>query len=329
MPDGSARGSTLVAVLAEPKRLGATRELLGAAAVLAGQVGGRVCVVVPSPLVAPATLGAWGADEVVEMRGGSLAGDVAAALAGWVELRVPWALLAPASSWGREVAARLAAHRGEGLVGDAVGVGVDPGSGRMVSWKPAFGGSFLASITSSSPTQMATVVPGFLPVLAPRRSQPPGLGSLQVQSTDRVRLLRVEHADDPGALAAARIVIGVGMGVVPGEYPTMCELAAALGAELAATRKVTDRGWLPRSRQVGVTGRSISPALYLAVGLSGKPNHMIGVRGARAVLAVNSDPDAAVFAWSDAGIVAGWREALPPLVSALVGLAGSVQSRPG
>ena len=94
-------------------------------------------------------------------------------------------------------------------------------------------------------------------------------------------------------------------------------MAALLGAELAATRKVTDNGWAPRSRQVGITGRSIAPRLYVALGLSGKFNHMVGVRSAGTILAINHDPDAPVFTHCDVGIVGDWHVVVPALASAL------------
>jgi electron transfer flavoprotein alpha subunit len=105
--------------------------------------------------------------------------------------------------------------------------------------------------------------------------------------------------------------------VLPEEYEQLTPLAALLGAELGATRKVTDRGWAPRSRQVGITGRSIAPRLYVALGLSGKFNHVVGVRAAGTILAVNSDPDAPVFAHCDIGIVGDWHEVVPLLQDAL------------
>jgi electron transfer flavoprotein alpha subunit len=92
-----------------------------------------------------------------------------------------------------------------------------------------------------------------------------------------------------------------------------------LGAELGATRKVTDKGWLPRARQVGITGRSVAPRLYVSIGASGKFNHAIGVRAARTVLCVNSNPDALMFASADVGIVGDYREVVPLLVAELAG----------
>jgi electron transfer flavoprotein alpha subunit len=115
----------------------------------------------------------------------------------------------------------------------------------------------------------------------------------------------------------AEVVVGVGTGVAPDEYGELRPLLDALGAEMAATRKVTDKGWLPRSRQVGITGRSISPRLYVAVGIAGKFNHVVGVRGAGAVLAVNCDRDAGIFEHADVGIVGDWHEVVPLLVDGL------------
>jgi electron transfer flavoprotein alpha subunit len=105
--------------------------------------------------------------------------------------------------------------------------------------------------------------------------------------------------------------------VHPDEYRALEPLRRLLGAELGATRKVTDAGWLPRSRQIGITGRAIAPRLFVSIGASGKFNHMVGVRAAGTVLAINSDPDALVFDAADAGILGDWREVVPLLVAAI------------
>jgi electron transfer flavoprotein alpha subunit len=112
-------------------------------------------------------------------------------------------------------------------------------------------------------------------------------------------------------------VIGVGQGVLPDEYDALEPLRIALGAELGATRKVTDKGWLPRSRQIGITGRSIAPRLFVSIGASGKFNHTVGIRAAHTVLAINPNPEAPIFDHADVGIVGDWRAALPLLVEAL------------
>ncbi len=113
------------------------------------------------------------------------------------------------------------------------------------------------------------------------------------------------------------MVIGVGAAVDPSEYHELSPLAESLGAQMAATRKVTDKGWAPRARQVGITGRSIAPRLYVALGTSGKFNHMVGVRSAQTILAINNDPAALVFDQCDVGIVGDWRAVVPPLTSAI------------
>ena len=130
-------------------------------------------------------------------------------------------------------------------------------------------------------------------------------------------MLARDRDDDLDVLAEATAVVGIGTGVGPDEYDALQPLLDALGAELAATRKVTDKGWLPRARQVGITGRTIAPRLYVAIGVAGKFNHMVGVRAAGTVLAVNSDPDALVFATADVGIVGDWHEVLPALLKEL------------
>ena len=198
----------------------------------------------------------------------------------YVREEAPWALLAPSTAFGREVAARVAAATGSGLVGDAVSLHVHDDA--LVAGKPAFAGALVADITCRTPTQMVTVRPGVLPAaggvvhgaeIATPPSRPRG------RARGRVRILGERSNDDVEALARAQVVIGVGTGVAPDEYEELSPLAALLGAELAATRKVTDRGWAPRARQVGITGRSIAPRLYVAVALSGKFNHVVGVRG--------------------------------------------------
>ncbi|HEV7466601.1 MAG TPA: hypothetical protein VGP96_09875, partial [Candidatus Dormibacteraeota bacterium] len=163
MPTGSA-GGPCIAVLADPGRPRATRELLGTAARLAAEQGGEV-LVLATGMAAPEWAG-WGADAMALIEGAAVEEDVAAAVAGWCAGRRPWALLLPATMWGREVGSRVAARLGAGLVGDAVDLDLE--DGRLVGWKPAFGGSLVAAITAVSGTQMATVRPGSLPLLTPR-----------------------------------------------------------------------------------------------------------------------------------------------------------------
>jgi electron transfer flavoprotein alpha subunit len=306
------RGSA-VTVVVEPDREHETRELLGSAAQLAAEIGGHV-VALTTDTPDPERLGSWGADIVHAIDGTEVEEDVAHAVADWAASSDPWAVLVASTAWGREVAARAAARLGAGLTGDAVALEVQ--GGRLVAWKPAFGGQLVAAITATSPVQMATVRAGVLPTLAPRASAP----SVERSSTSprgRVHVLARTREDNLDALAEAHVVVGVGMGVGPDEYPALDPLLEALGAEIGATRKVTDKGWLPRARQIGITGRTIAPRLYVALGLSGKFNHTVGVRAASTILAINTKPEALVFDIADIGIVADWREVVPLLVAEL------------
>ncbi len=303
----------VIAVLAEPGRPTVTAELLGAAARLAADVDAAVHALSPGP-TPPAPLAAAGADVVVVLEGSTVAEDVADSLAAYVRETAPWAVLAPSTAFGREVAGRAAAATGSGLVGDAIALSI--GDGVLVAAKPAFAGALVADITCRSTTQMATVRPGVLPAPA-RRAGAAAVQTRAGRTRGRVRVLSERRDDDVETLARAQVVIGVGTGVTPDEYAQLSPLAAELGAELAATRKVTDRGWAPRSRQVGLTGRSVAPRLYVAIGLSGKFNHMVGVRAAGTILAVNEDPGAPVFEHCDVGIVGDWHEVVPLLHEAL------------
>lgn len=319
VPAGWERGSEVIGVLLEEGRSRCSRELLGAGARLASLIGASVTAVGTSAALAEVPAATWGADGLLELARVSTEEDVAGLVGDWCERSAPWAVLAPGTVYGREVASRTAARLGAGLTGDAVELTVD--RGRLVAWKPAFGGRLVAAIRAGSPVQMATVRPGMLPLLAPRSAGTPASERVEGRPSGRVVTTGRGRDDDVEILGTAETVVGVGTGVDPSEYGLLEGLLSVLGAELGATRKVTDRGWQPKSRQVGITGRSISPRLYVAIALSGKFNHMIGVRGAGKVLAVNSQPDAPVFDAADIGVVADWHEVVPLMVEA-IGAAG-------
>ena len=313
-----------IAVLDEPGRGEVAVELVAAAARLGDGAGALVQLLRPTP-EGPGDDGAApsapaGTDAVIVLDGSSVPEDVADAVTAYVREEAPWALLAPSTAFGREVAARAAAATGSGLVGDAVSLHVHDDA--LVAGKPAFAGALVADITCRTPTQMVTVRPGVLPIAGDplagtELAKPSALR--HVGTRGRVRILGERRNDDVETLARAQIVIGVGTGVAPDEYEKLSPLAALLGAQLAATRKVTDKGWAPRARQVGITGRSIAPRLYIALALSGKFNHMVGVRAAGTILAVNGDPGAPVFEHCDVGIVGDWHEVVPALARALAG----------
>jgi electron transfer flavoprotein alpha subunit len=310
----------VIAVLAEPGQDGLTAELCAAAARLAGELGGSTVLLAPNQLTAE-TAGGWGADRLVAISGAEAEEDVASAVAGWAASELPWAILAGSTAYGREISARVAAAIGAGLTGDAVGLEVV--DGRLVAWKPAFGGQLVAAITATSPVQMVTVRAGVLPGAA-ARAHVADVVDLAVKPRGRVRILDRRREDSLEELGEAAVVVGIGKGVKQDELGELDALRDLLGAELGATRKLTDAGWMPHARQIGITGRSIAPRLYFAIGTSGKFNHMVGVRAAGTVVAINPDPDAPVWEHADVGVVGTWHDTVPLLVDALRKVLGPV-----
>jgi electron transfer flavoprotein alpha subunit len=137
--------------------------------------------------------------------------------------------------------------------------------------------------------------------------------------SSRVKWVSGDKSTDEGIhLDAANTIIGVGMGIGgPENLPLVQELCEVLDAHLGATRKVVDSGWLPRQLQIGLTGRSVSPHLYIGLGVRGAFNHTVGIQRSGVVLAINSDPNADLFKQCDYGIVGDWREIIEAMLAVL------------
>jgi electron transfer flavoprotein alpha subunit len=313
VPTPDSVGPEIVALVG-PGPVTGTRALLGAAAALAAEVGGSVTAVRTADTTDD--LMRWGADALVTL-GGDEPRPVAAALAEWIAKREPWAVLGAALPWDREVLARLGVAFGAGLMSDLISLTAEPGSTpRLAGLKPSGGGT-LARIVSSGSPQIATLRTGLLPIRVPREAWPLDEQLLPVAADPALRRAERRTGNDGDALDRAEAVISVGRGVPPETYAELEPLRVLLGAELAATRKVTDQGWMPHGRQIGITGRSVAPRMYVAIGLSGNLNHLAGASRAGTVLAINTDPAAEVFAHCDVGLVADWREVMPYLVEGI------------
>jgi len=301
-----------------------TRELLAKAAALAVRLGGPVEAIVIGPGSAEApVLAAAGADRVLVAEGPGLDPYTteahAAVLADTIRARGPRLVLLGSTALGRDLAPRVAARLGLGLTGDAIDLDV-AADGRVRQHKPAFGGSIVAPILSRTRPEMATVRPGMLRPAAPDPGRSPVVERLTVPPlATRVTTLRRDPlADAAASLDSARLVLGVGKGIGgPGGLAAVRDAAARLGAAIAATRDVTDAGWLPKQHQVGLTGRAIAPRVYVALGVSGAMEHLVGVRRAGVIVAVNTNPKAPIFKAADLGVVADWAAMLPHLEAAL------------
>ncbi len=299
-----------------------TLELLGKARQLADALQSSVTVVCLGHDIADwaVPLGAHGADRILigdhpHLR--PYASDThTQMLAAAIQAQKPGMLLMAATNRGRDLAPRLAARLQLGLTGDCVDLGLDA-EGRLLQYKPAFGGSVVAPILSRTIPELATIRPGMLAASAVDPQRHASVERLDVASLKASKIRVV--ADEPSAidtddLETADIVIGVGMGLGDkGALEGVQSLARRLGAGLCTTRDVVDAGWLPRHLQVGLTGRAIAPKLYLAIAIRGAFEHMVGVRRAGLVVAINKNAKAPVFKQADYGIVADYRAVLPAL----------------
>ncbi len=302
-----------------------TLELLSRGDELASRLGGALVAVGLDAGVArhAGLLASFGADQVLTVEHPALASytpeAAAEAAAQLVLAHAPWGILIGATERGRDWGPRLAARLGLGLTGDAIDIELDA-ENRMVALKPAFGGNIVAPIYSKTFPQMATVRPGVLELAAPSESKQAEIQIAQMEvSAPKSRLIKAHSTLDPTIvqLEGAEVVVGIGTGVGgPDGVAKIAAFARVLGAAMCATRRVTDQGWVPRQLQVGLTGKSIDPRLYIAVGVRGAPNHTCGLKRAQTVVAINNDADALIFERANIGLVADWRSILPALQDA-------------
>jgi electron transfer flavoprotein alpha subunit len=295
----------------------ADENFLSSVVAVARRAGRPTVAVVGDGVVEPGSLGRW-VDRVVQLTGPTAPEDWIAPLTERLQDQRPQSVVVEGTNWGRELAARTAARLGWGLVGDAVDLTVDDGA--LLAWKSAFSGQAIVPITSSSPVLLVTVRPGTLSgTVAPQDGHVAPVEVVPTTSVSRVIYSPGRDIDTVGreVSLAARLIV-VGAGVAPEDYEAVHELRELLGAgPLAGTRKVTDQGWLPRSRQIGITGRAVAPELLVSIGANGGFNHSVGFGRATRVLAINQNEDAPIFELADVGIVGDWREVVAALSEAL------------
>jgi electron transfer flavoprotein alpha subunit len=233
---------------------------------------------------------------------GYLAGPKAAVLAQLVADKAPAAVLLPSNAEGKEVAARLAIKTGSGLITDAVGVQPD-----LTAEQPVFGGSVVVQSKVATGTPIITVRAN-----STTPSEAPAAGtveqvSAEFSSSDLGARIVESVAEDKGGrpdLGDASIVVSGGRGVGAAEgFGIVEQLADTLGAAVGASRAATDAGWYPHQSQVGQTGRTVSPQLYIAVGISGAIQHRAGMQTSKTIVAVNKDAEAPIFELADFGLV--------------------------
>jgi electron transfer flavoprotein alpha subunit len=264
-------------------------------------------------------LGAWGATKVWLLENPGLApyrGEVwVPPVAELAAAESPKAILAPVTSRQREFMARLAARLGVGLSADSVGLALD--GDRLVATRPVYAGKLLSKVTWARQPWMATLRPN---VFKPAEAQAGRTAQVERPSLSipAAQLALVERREEAATglpeLTEAEIVISGGRGMKgPENYVILEEMAGVIGAAVGASRAAVDAGWRPHRFQIGQTGRTISPKLYLGFGVSGAIQHLAGMRTSKVIVAVNKDPEAPIFKIADYGIVADLFEVVPEL----------------
>lgn len=299
---------------------GHTYELLGKSRDLAGALGGRVVAVLLGNGVQPlaGTLGA--ADRVICVEDPALAeftpqahGTVLRALA---EQQAPRLLIFGATSLGMDLAALLAGSLGMPLIVNCKDIEVE--DGRVVATSQVCGGKLLCEAEIGDRSAIVTVLSGAFPVEKGASDRPPQIESVPLPVSPDALRMKVLRLLEPAAgdvdISKVPVLVAVGRGIQRKENLPMTEdLASLLGGAVCSSRPVVDQGWLPVSRQVGKSGMIVKPRLYLALGISGAPEHVEGMKDADLIIAVNSDPKAPIFDVADYGVAVDLFELLPLL----------------
>jgi len=235
----------------------------------------------------------------------------------------PEIVLFARTDFGANVAPRVAARLGVGVASDCIDLAVDKVSGRLTVTRPVYGGNALALF------EFGPLNPQ-IAVIRPRVFEPAGTGAAAEGEVDefdvshvigqpRARLVETVPEDQAGVrLEDAEVVVAGGRGLGgPAPFEQLKELASLLHGAVGATRAPCDAEWIDHSYQIGLTGKTIGPQVYIAVGISGASQHMAGCTGAKTIVAINRDPDANMFKNARYGVVGEWERVLPAFVAAV------------
>ncbi len=263
-----------------------------------------------------------GADRVIAMEAAQLeyflVEPYAACMLKIMEEYCPEIMIAGATTTGRTLMPYVAVKAHAGLTADCTALDIEKDTGNLLQIRPAIGGNILATIkTPVHRPQMATVRPHSTKPAVRQGNRTGKIVCIQAPAEClKSRMSRVDFiADESGhVLQDADVVVSVGRGIKKGENLSAVEtLCDSLDAALGASRDVVDRGWLSYPHQVGLSGKTVSPKLYFALGISGTIQHLAGMQTAETIVAVNSDPEAQIFRVADFGIVGDLFEILPVL----------------
>lgn len=236
----------------------------------------------------------------------------------------PEIVLIGATVMGRDLASRIAARIGAGLTADCTGLAIDPETRLLMQTRPAFGGNVMATIVCRhARPQMATVRPRVMKKAEPDPTRTAEVIRSHADLNEQaiaakiVEIIREEGHDELD-VQEAEIIVSGGRGLRKAEnFALIRELAEVLGAAVGASRATVDAGWIPAYHQVGQTGKTVQPKLYIACGISGAVQHLAGMGSSDCIVAINNDPDAPIFGVAHYGIVGDLFEVVPALTKAL------------
>lgn len=304
-------------------------ELLSVGRTLADKLGQQLVALVMGKDVqgVAQTCIAYGADQVLLVEGDEYATyntDAATyAVVTLIEKYHPSIVLYGATNNGRDLAPRVACRLETGLTADCTELDIDEETGLLVSTRPTFGGNLMATILCPDHRpQMSTVRPGVFKKGTPDEGRTGEIVAEDVHidpAQIRVSLVeRVKEVAEAVNLEEAEIIVSGGRGLKEEKgFELIRELAEVLGATVGASRAAVDAGWISHVHQVGQTGKTVAPKLYIAVGISGAIQHLAGMSGSDTVVAINKDPDAPIFDVADYAVVGDLYEVVPALIEAI------------
>lgn len=307
-----------------------THELIGAARGLADARSSQVWVVVMGHNVAGQSdsLFAYGADKVIVVDDIRLSGFIdeieANVMVRLIDKYKPEIVICAATARGRALIPRVAVKANCGLTADCTELGIDPENGDLLQTRPAFGGNIMATIRSSNHRpQMATVRPRVMKALSPVSDRSGEIIHENVEDSDAEkvkRIVEIFHSTETAVnFGDAQIIVSGGRGMKgPEGFELLRKLAARVGGAVGASRAAVDAGWIPYTHQVGQTGQTVQTKVYIACGISGQIQHLVGMQSCDLIIAIDKTPDTPMMQIADIAVVGDLFEIIPEIMNEII-----------